>query len=87
MYHSMHDSVFAEQNDLPRRTYEPLPIFSGSSVLIEVTKRKLLYCFVDCVWDSHEVVSGNSNGARFQKRVLQVIKEIVRVLDTDAQSD
>ena len=84
-YHTMYDCVFAEQDDLAGWTDEPFGLLVLVSELFS-----LCLCFrrvgQRC---AHELVLGRveRDSTSVVERVLQVIEQVRRILDTNAKAD
>lgn len=96
----MHNGMFSEQDDLPRRTNKPLPILlralrnAQTRIIIERQ-------FLNSTTDSMAFVlyastnlslmlictSGECDSACFEKSALQIIEEICGVFDAYTQTD
>ena len=84
----MDDRMLAKQYDLARSTHEPLAVFRASLALNgRIPQCKLLNSLVDCSGDSHEIVRGNCDGSGLHQSMSEIIKEILRVFNTNTQTD
>ena len=80
--------MLAEEDDLARGADEPLPVLvRPGSVRMRIVQCELFDGTTDGVWEADVIVRSERDGTCIKEGMLQVVDEIRRILDADAETD